>query len=1031
MTSNHDWENPQILSQHTEPAHTAFIPYADEESALAGDPGASSQFRLLSGRWEFRYCPSPREVPPGFESESFDVWDWDAIQVPSNWQMLGYGTPNYTNVAYPYPVDPPHVPQENPVGLYRRTFKVPAAWEGQQIFLRFEGVDSAFYVWVNGQQVGYSQGAHLPSEFNITQYLRVGENVLAVQVFQWSDGSYLEDQDMWRLSGIFRDVFLIAAPSVHMRDFAVRTTFDSSYRDAVLALCVVLANSGSDAAAGLKVSGRLLDASGRVVVDFPVGDSIQLDSGAETRLAVDAPIPAPAKWSAEEPNLYTLLVCLTGADGAVQQVQRQSVGFRQIESVGGQVLVNGVPITIQGVNRHDTHPDLGHAVSFESMVKDVTLMKQHNINAVRTSHYPNDPRWLDLCDRYGLYVVDEADLECHGFGISGDLSQLSKDPAWEAAFIDRARRMVERDKNHPSIILWSLGNESGYGPNHDAMAAWIRQADPTRLIHYEGAGESPVMDVHSQMYTSVEGLIHQGQRTDDPRPFFMCEYAHAMGLGPGNLKEYWDAIRAHRRLLGGCIWEWVDHGIRRHTESGEEWFAYGGDFGDKPNDGNFCIDGLNFPDRIPHTGLTEYKKILEPVEVEAVDLAVGTVKISSRYSFSSLEKLNGSWAVLQNGEVIESGALPPLHILAGESATMKIPYALPTGKPGSEAWLNLSFTTTTGALWAPQGFELAWAQLPLPVSSPPPLISRALAAPALDVEDTDQYFVCRGEDFLIEIDRWTGAITGWEYAGVPLVLQGPQFTVWRAPTDNDVHAANEWRNAGLDRLVPRVDRVALVKAGPAAAVIEVDTVLGPYSLSNAFGCSYRYTVYGSGDVLLQTRVTPLRKLPHLPRIGLDMALPRSLDRLAWYGRGPHESYVDLKKSAKIGFYKGTVDEQHVPYVRPQENGNKSDVRWAALTDARGTGILAVGMPLLNVSARHYTTAELTRAQHTYELERADLTILNLDHAHGGIGSNSCGPGPLSQYLLQPAETIFTVRLRAFAWDAESPWRLAGQAIDGD
>ncbi len=1031
-----DWENPQLLSRRREPARAALVPYADAESALTGERGASPFFKLLNGAWSFYYAPSPMLLPTGFTAEDYDAGQWDTLPVPSNWQMHGYGTPNYTNVAYPYPVDPPHVPQENPVGLYRRTFRLPSSWDGTQVMLVFEGVDSAFYVWVNGQQVGYSQGAHLPSEFNITSYLHAGENTLAVQVFQWSDGSYLEDQDMWRLSGIFRDVYLLAVPEVHLRDARVRTRLDAAYTDAVLEIQATVTSYGA-AAAGLHVLARLLDAEDRVVGEAPVGEAIRVDAGGEAIVATEIPVAAPRKWSAEEPYLYTLLLSLLAPDGMVTAVQRINVGFRTVEVRDQQLLINGVPVKLQGVNRHDTHPDLGHAVSLESMVRDITLMKQHNVNTVRTSHYPNDPRWYDLCDRYGLYVVDEADLECHGFCFTADFNRISDDPVWEAAYVDRAVRMVERDKNHPSIIFWSLGNEAGYGRNHVAMAAWIHANDPTRLVHYEGATGGAennahtldVVDVVSTMYPGVDWLITQGQRTDDPRPFFLCEYAHAMGNGPGNLKEYWEAIRTYPRLIGGCIWEWVDHGIRQCTDAGEEWFAYGGDFGDHPNDGNFCIDGLNSPDRVPHSGLLEYKKIIEPVAVEPVDLRAGTVKIINRYAFTSLNRFHGAWQVLRDGEVLQQGVLPALEVPAGGALTVTLPYALPAAVPGAECWLNLSFTLAGETLWAPRGYELAWAQLALPVETPAvPLITLA-EMPALTVAESAAEIVISGDEFRLVFDKHAGVIATWEHQGMRLLTAGPRFHAWRAPTDNDVHLAREWRKFGLDRLISRCDRIALTATCPQAVCIEVDSVLGGYSLTPAFTCRYRYTAYGTGDLLIDTQIIPAAGLPHLPRLGLQMRLPGDFDQFAWYGRGPHESYIDRQESAKVGVYRGSVQEQYVPYVFPQENGNKTDVRWAAVTDLHGAGLLAMGMPLLNVSAHHYTTEDFTNAKHTFELMPRDETILNLDYRQGGLGSNSCGPGPLEQYLLQPVETRFTVRLKPLLSDALSPMRASRVGVE--
>jgi len=1027
--SPRDWENPQVLGRGVEPPHATLVPYADEESALAGEPGHSPFWRLLSGQWRFCYVARPEAVPAGFEGESFADDNWASIPVPSNWQLHGYGRPNYTNAAYPYPVDPPYVPDENPVGLYRTAFDLPEAWAGRRVFLNFDGVCSAFYVWVNGQVVGFSKCSHMPSEFDITEHVREGENLLAVQVFQWSDGSYLEDQDMWRLNGIFRDVSLFSTPNVHVRDVAIQTRLDGRYVDAVLDLRVKLRNYCAEQAAGHRVGMRLFDGEGQTVAEGRA-EVPAIAGDQEVILAHEMPVSSPRKWSAEEPNLYTLLLSLFGADGKLLEVERFAVGFRQIERRGVQVLLNGVPLEIRGVNRHDTHPDLGYAVSLESMIQDITLMKQHNINAVRTSHYPNDPRWLDLCDRYGLYVIDEADLETHGFGYT-DPDIPARRPEWRDAFVDRARRMVERDKNHPSVIMWSLGNESGYGPNHDAMAEWIRGADPTRLIHYEGAHDSPMVDVVSTMYPTVERLIEEGKRTDDERPFFMCEYAHAMGNGPGNLKEYWAAIRAHPRLLGGCIWEWVDHGIRQRTESGEEWFAYGGDFADHPNDGNFCIDGLNFPDRIPHTGLIEYKKIIEPVHVEPVDLRAGKVRVANRYHFSSLRHLHGHWSVTREGEVVEEGDLPRLDTPAGETAEVTLPYSRSVGAHGHALLLNIRFTLASDTVWAKRGHEVAWAQFEVPVEvAAAPVVRLSEMAP-VTVEQSETTIVIRGECFAVVFDALRGVISSWQWRGMELLTAGPRLNVWRAPTDNDVHIAREWRKAGLDRLQHRIERVELIGRSSSScptARVEVASVLAPYSLAPAFSCTYGYTVYGSGDVVIETSVTPRRELPPLPRIGLQMRLPGAFDRFTWYGRGPHESYADRKESARVGVYRGTVQDQYVPYIFPQENGNKTDVRWAAVTDIGGMGLLAVGEPFLNVSVHHYTTEDFTNARHTYELVRRDETVLNLDHAQAPLGSQSCGPGPLEEYLLKAEPTEFRVRLRPFSEKVANAMQLSKQRI---
>jgi len=665
----------------------------------------------------------------------------------------------------------------------------------------------------------------------------------------------------------------------------------------------------------------------------------------------------------------------------------------------------------------------------------VVTMKRHNINTVRTSHYPNDPRFYALCDRYGLYVIDEADLETHG---CHPVEQLSIDPEWQEAYVDRAARMVERDKNHPCVLLWSLGNESGYGPNHDAMARWIRKADPTRLIHYEGLARAArqqnpqeipleLYDVESEMYPTVEHLIEKSTVADDPRPFFMCEYSHAMGQGPGNLKEYWEAIRGFKRLCGGCVWEWADHAFRQHTPEGVEWFAYGGDFDDHPNDGNFCCDGLCFPDRTPHSGLIEYKTVLQPVHVEPVDVATGTVRIENRYDFASLESLAATWTLLEDGRAIAQGDLPPLPIAAGEAMIVGVPFQLPELSPGAEVWLDLRFALKEDTLWAPRGHEVAFAQLAVPVEAPAAPIIHLAAMPPVTIEESNGRATVTGDDFCLVFDTRKGILCDWQASGQQLVHRGPQLQLWRAPTDNDKHIRNEWVNAAYDRLVRRITRVDVTALQGQAARVRVEAVLGGTIAPPPFRCAYTYTIYGTGDVVIDTAIEPLRDgLPPIPRFGLEMHLPAGFEQLAWYGLGPHECYGDRKESGRVGLFRGTVADQLVPYIMPQENGNKADCRWAAVTTLRGTGLLVVGMPTVNINAQHYTPADLTQAMHPYELTPRPETILHIDHAHNGLGSNSCGPRELEKYRLHAAPMSFRVRLRPFAAAAASPMTLSRQ-----
>lgn len=1018
----HDWQNPQLLSIHREASRCSFIPFSDAQAALLGERGQSTYFKLLNGQWKFHYAQSPAECQEEFFEASYDVSSWDNIRVPGNWQMFGYGKPNYTNIEYPYPVDPPFVPDQNPVGSYRRSFTIPETWEGKRIYLVFEGVDSAYYVWVNGKKVGYSQVSHMMSEFDITDYIIPGENVLAVKVYQWSDGSYLEDQDMWRLSGIFKDVYLIALPQLHVRDIFAKPCLDGEYKNAELAVELKIKNAG-EAALEYEIVLKLMDDTSSQV-DERVLEVPCLDCGAETVLYTCLAVPDVKKWSAETPYLYHLLVETRDSVGNVLEARKIHTGFKKVEVIQGIFHVNGAPIKIKGVNRHDTHPDLGHAVSLESMIEDIRIMKQYNINAVRTSHYPNDYRWLDLCDAYGIYVIDEADLETHGFGCTEDLCFLSNSPDWKTAYVDRAERMVERDKNHPSIIMWSLGNESGYGVNHEAMAEWIRSRSTSIPIHYEADWDIKVVDVASVMYPTVERLIEEGAKEEYTVPFFMCEYAHAMGNGPGNLKEYWEAIYKYPRLMGGCVWEWVDHSVRQKTADGEEWFAYGGDFGDRPNSGSFCVDGLLFPDRKPYPGVIEYKKILEPVHIRAIDLKNGTLSFLNRHDFITLAYLKGTWTIYKDGIAILHGDVPMLDTAPRQESVIRLMYTLPPAESGCEYWLNVSMVLAEPTVWADTGHEVAWAQFKLPVEEVAASVMFASSMPALIEKKNGNKIQLVGNDSTISFDTYKGMISDMDFNGIPIITAGPSINVWRAPTNNDTKS-HDWRNAGYDKLIPRVTSLETSRPNSHTVKMKVDSVLGAYSIRPSFQASTEYTFYGSGDIAVKCRLIPLRKdLPYLPRFGMTLRLGKEFDRVQWYGRGFHENYIDRKESARIGVYSARVQELYVPYITPQENGNRSDVRWASLTNLRGEGLLVIGEPTFNFSAHHYTAQDFTNAWHTYDLKQRNETIVNIDYEFTGLGSASCGPGPLEKYQLIAEKMELEFILRPFSCDGVSPMGLS-------
>jgi len=829
-TYSNDWENPKVFGINKEPDAATLMPYATRDAALAGNRMASSYCKLLNGTWRFDYYPNPASVIGGFEATDYDDSDWDDIPVPSNWQMMGdvlhgkpkYDVPHYTNVTYPFPIDRlPGVPEDdNPVGIYRTTFTVPTDWDGRQTFITFDGVDSAFYLWINGKQVGFSQDSRGPAVFNLTDYLVPGENVLAAQVYRWSDASYLEDQDFWRLSGIYRDVYLWAAPALHVRDFFVQTDLDADYVNATLKVAVKVRNYGG-ATAGGTVKLELLDMQGETVF-APLTADVSATGDEEVELSFAQDIADPAKWSDEFPNLYTLVVSLTDGDN-VTEYESARVGFRKIELIDGAICLNGVALEIKGVNRHEHDPDHGHTVSEANMVRDILIMKRYNFNAVRTSHYPSVPRWYELCDEYGILLCDEANIETHGVW-----DKLTKDPLWKEAFVDRAVRLVERDKNHPSVIYWSLGNESGFGPNHEAMAEWIRANDPTRPIHYHPAEDDPCIDILGPMYPTVQRIIDMATNGDN-RPIIMCEYAHAMGNSNGNMVEYWDAVRNHRRLQGGFIWEWADHGIRRQTEDGVEWMAYGGDFGDTPNDGNFVADGLVSPDRDPHPGMWELKKVQEPVVVEAVDAPAGLVKVTNRYHFADLSHLAITWSLLADGVTIQSGDLPALDIAPGESAEITVPFTQPALTPGAEYQLNLSFSLAEDMAWADAGHEVAWAQLAVPYDVPAVEATPVDALPALSLTETGSDISIAGDGFAVHFDAEAGRISSFQSDGKELVATGPTLNLWRAITDNDDNtwgdqrAAIRWREAGLDQMAEHVDGVEVSQPRPQEVVISVRT----------------------------------------------------------------------------------------------------------------------------------------------------------------------------------------------------------------
>ncbi|MCY0879672.1 MAG: DUF4981 domain-containing protein [Firmicutes bacterium] len=1009
-----DIENPQKFSVNLEPPRSYFIPYHDVDTALSNTRGLSTRFHLLNGQWKFYYAPSPPEAPESFMEPSFDDSSWDGIRVPGHWQLQGYGHPHYTNVVYPFPVDPPHVPDENPTGCYRRTFTVPAGWLQYRLYLRFDGVDSAFRVWVNGSDVGYSQGSRLPSEFEITPYIREGANLLAVEVFQWSVGSYLEDQDMWWLSGIFRDVSLLLRPRAHIRDLAIRTTTLQSQGETPGTVHVDIAlNSPPDMVPQGSIELRLLQSPAAEPVDTAV---IALSASHESAYSATLTVPQVQWWSPEAPYLYQLLAILRSSDGQILEVVPQNVGFRTIDWRHGLLLVNGVPIKFKGVNRHEFHPEWGRAVPYDTMVEDILLMKRHNINAVRTSHYPPDPQFLDLCDRYGLWVLDEADLECHGMQRAGNWSQLSNDPAWTALYVDRMQRMVERDKNHPSVIMWSLGNESGYGQNHVAMAEWARRRDPSRPIHYEGDRQAETADVYSTMYTAVDVLEKLGQQSDLTKPHILCEYAHAMGNGPGSLAEYWEVIERYPRLQGAFVWEWIDHGIKTGV-NGRVRYAYGGDFGDDPHDGHFVIDGLLFPDRTPSPALSMLKKVLEPVRLIPDPRDPRRITVKNRFHYLTTDTLQLYWKWVVGGQARLSGVFPLPAIPPGSEATVTLPV---DSLPGNGV-LELSARLGQATLWADIGHEIAWAQSQPP--APVPLVRRL--HDKLTVDRSSSLIVLRGRDWIIGVDQSTGLLTSWADQGLPLIQLGPEFSIWRAPTDNDKIFLQNWKSLGVDKVRRRIDRVEWLSESPTSFSWRVYARLAPPSLAWGLSLVYEYAITPAGELKLTVKSTPEGAGPDvLPRWGVQWILPGAMTSVTWCGLGPEESYIDSHQGQRYGIFRKTVEELLTPYVYPQSNGNHYATRWVAVTDARGHGLLAIAEDALEFTALAVDERDLERAEHRDEVVPQNQTFWHLDAQQQGLGSASCGPGPLPQHLLRNEAREWSVRLRPIDMAAVPPELLA-------
>ncbi|KOT41651.1 beta-galactosidase [Streptomyces caelestis] len=1228
-----EWNDFGVFRLGTQPPHTTLMPYADVRQALAADR-TRSPYRLdLDGTWKFAYADRPEDRDADFHRTDTDDGDWDTIPVPSVWQLHGHDFPIYLNITYPYggpngrgeqPRPPAAPTRYHPVGQYRRTFTVPRDWTGRRTFLHFEGVKSAHYVWINGELVGYDEDSYTPSEYDITDHLRPGANQIAVEVYRYADGDWLEDQDMIRLSGIFRSVYLYSTPPVHLRDFKLDTPLNDTYTRAELAVTASVRAYGGDGAGRYTVETQLYDARGHAVWSRPLEQSADLGTvGADEDVTVRASkaVPRPRLWSAEHPELYTAVLRLRDPAGKVVETLSHRVGFREFALKDGLMRINGRPVSFRGTNRHEMHPARGTALTREDLVEDITLIKRMNMNSVRTSHYPNNPLWYELADEYGLYLVDETNLETHGIR-----SEYPGDhPQWTAACVARAQNMVHRDKNHPSVVIWSLGNEAGGGATFTAMHDWIRSCDPTRVIQYEGDDRPGISDIRSKMYESPARVEQRAKDTADTRPYVMIEYSHAMGNSNGNLKKYWDVVRRHDVLQGGWIWDfadqslytpvpartlltesgpaglrgeilatrggldrdkglfgitvferddsldltgsltleaWVTPGVTGHHQpiltkgdtqyalkqtdgtleffihsdgqwitanwalpddwTGREhhvagvfdadagtltlyadgavrstrtttrrpgsttaplalasdadnqtrefsgtvrrarvyaraltaaelasddrgpgddgvrfWFdaatvgavtkqprdrtflAYGGDWGDNPNDGAFVADGIVTADR-GHTGkAAEVTRVHQAINAARTsdDGAPGAVTLTNEYLFTGLREFDGRWELVADGEVVRRGRLtrdqldvPPL---SGKDITL--PVRLPKDPdPGTEYFLHLSFTTREPTKWAEAGFEVARQQLPLGAASPAVTPVPLSHVPPLRHEEREKDVRITGKGFSVTVDKGSGTITSYEAEGTRLITSGPVPNFWRAPTDNDrgngQHTRNRtWRDAGARRKVTGVTVRAL---GERAVEITVRGTL-PTTVESAYTTAY--TVFGNGEIKVDNTLHPgAANLPYIPEVGTLLFLPRRLDRLHYYGRGPEENHWDRNTGTDVGRHTSTVADQWTPYIRPQENGNRTDVRWAALTDGRGRGLLVSGEPLLEINASHFTPEDLSAGvRHDYQLTPRDAVVLRVNHRQMGVGGdNSWGAHTHDEFkLLADRDYAYTYRLR--------------------
>jgi beta-galactosidase len=1007
-------EDPECIGINKELNHATLMPYASLKEALKANRHASSYARNLNGLWKFNWVDWPQKRPVDFYRTNYDVSGWRDIKVPSCWQVEGYGTPYYSNYNYIFQKDFPKVmstppvnftayQERNPVGSYRRNFEVPAGWDGRQIFLTFDGVDAGFFLWINGKKVGYSVNSRNAAEFDITKYVKPGNNIVAVEVYRFTTGSYLEDQDMFRLSGIFRNVTLWSSAQEHIRDYFIKTTFDPQFRNAVMHVNTEVKNYGTSAVAARKLKIDLYDGTTLVPGVSGQQDVPALKPGEEVVVTTEIAVKAPQKWTAETPKLYTTVLSLKDGSTTIEQLSSKT-GFRQIEIKGRVFTVNGVRIKLKGVNRHENWPDDGHAVTEEQMVQDIILIKQANCNHVRTSHYSNDPRWYELCDEYGIYLVAEANVESHGAW-----DEFNEDPRIKAAIIERNRANVENFKNHPSVVIWSLGNECGSGgSNFRATLDVIRSIDNTRPTHYQGFGignKNPA-DIDSEMYTQL-GDVEKNAKDDKlTKPFYLCEYAHAMFNSMGSVDLYNDLFDKYPSLLGGAIWEWQDQGIYNDRDPKHHITAYGGGFGEYPNDQYFIHKGVVFSDRSVKPHYPELKHAYQWVTITAVDALKGDFEIKNRYQFIGLNNFSGKWSLTENGDQVAEGTFTPDAIAPGEEKKLHIPFRI-NAKSGKEYHLRLSLHQIAGQNWAPKGFEVAEQQIAVPNNKP--AVKLKPVGGLLSAAEDGQLVIIKGKSFTLAFDKKLGTFSKIEENGLNMLIEngGPRLHLWRAPHQiDDMWAYEDWDKKGVTNLKWKVNSITYKQSGKN---IQINADVSGYG-RQGFKVDHRavYTVNPGGQVHVENDVNTSDSTFSLARVGVRMLLDKRLNQFDYFGRGPMENYGDRKRGADVGHFTSTVAQQMTPYEKPMESGNHEDVRWANLKSAEGLKLnIKADTALMQVSALPYTDEEMVPVAYKVDLPESKSTVLMISHKTLGVGSNGCGPRPLEQFRVYGKRTHFS------------------------